>query len=287
MKEKYRYNLINLIILLTSACIFIKEYQYIENILVNIDFIYFIILTISVIFIHAIKAIRLYLLLYDTNISLYEHLKIYCKVIPIITILPYKLGEFFRIYCYGRQIKSLNKGLIIILLDRFMDTLALVTMIFIVSIFNGNNLSLLTYVLIIFLITMFVIYFIFPGIYNFWKKFLMSSKATENKISILKAMHEIKKVYNEISKLMSGRGFILYVLSLMAWGIELASLALIKFSLQEYSLINDFSLYLSSALGVNDSIELRRFVIVSILVLIVAYIALKIRDIITKRRKCL
>lgn len=287
MKEKSRYNLINLIVLLTSAYIFIQEYKYIENIFVNLDFIYFVILTTSVIFIHAIKSIRLYFLLYGCNISLYEHLKIYCKVAPITAILPYKLGEFFRIYCYGRQIKSIYRGIIIILLDRFMDTLALVTMMFIVSIFNGNNVPLLTYILIIFLITMFAIYFIFPGIYNFWKKFLMSSKATENKISLLKTIYEFKRIYNEISKLMSGRGFILYVLSLIAWGIELASLALVKFSLQENSLAYDFSLYLSSALGVNDSIELRRFVIVSILVLIVAYIALKIRDIIAKRRKYL
>lgn len=287
MKEKYRYNLINLIILLASAYIFIQEYKYIENIFIDMNFIYCIILIVSVIFIHTIKSIRLYLLLYGSNISINENLKIYCKVAPITAILPYKLGEFFRIYCYGRQIKSIYRGIIIILLDRFMDTLALVTMIFIVSIFNGNNLPLLTYILIIFLIIMFVIYFIFPGIYNFWKKFLMSSKATENKISLLKTIHEIKKIYNEVSRLMNGRGFILYVLSLIAWGIELASLALVKFSLQENSLTHDFSLYLSSALGTNDSIELKRFVVVSILILIVTYVALKIRDIIAKRRKYL
>ncbi len=287
MKEKYRYDLINIIVLLISACVFIQEYKYIENIFIDMNYIYYVILIVSVIFIHTIKSIRLYLLLYDSNISINENLKIYCKVVPITAILPYKLGEFFRIYCYGRQIKNMYRGIIIILLDRFMDTLALVTMIFFISMFKEQNPPLLIYVLIIFLIVLLVIYFIFPGVYTFWKKVLMSSKATENKISILKAMHEIKKIYNEISKLMSGRGFILYILSLIAWGIELASLALIKFSLQEYSLIHDFSLYLSSALGTNDSIELKRFVVVSILVLIVTYVALKIRDIITKRRKCL
>lgn len=286
IKEKNKYNLVNLIVILITGSIFLTEYKYIESIFINVNLKYFVILTISVIFVHTIKTIRLYLVLYEFDISLPEHLKIYCKVTPVSVILPFKIGELFRIYCYGRQTKSLYKGTFIILLDRFIDTLALVTMILVISIFNGENIPILAYRLIMFLCIVFVTYFIFPGVYDFWRRILISSKVMKNKITMLKVMCKFEKIYNELFKLIKGRGFLIYILSFIAWGIELASLSFVEISSNRESLLYSFSSYLLSALGNGKTIELKRIVWVSVFLLIGTYIVVKICDVIKARRKC-
>ena len=74
--------------------------------------------------------------------------------------------------------------------------------------------------------------------------------------------------------------FRLYVLSLMAWGIELCSIAFIGEIGARNGLSEKFFLYLSSAMGTGGSTELKRFVVVSIIMLMAAYMVIKIKDIV-------
>ena len=283
-KENYRYNFVNILVLLVVVIIFAKEYKDIGVLLGNVEFKYGIVLIFTVIVVHAIKAFRLYLALYGMEITVSSYLKTYCKVTPVSVILPYKVGEIFRMYCYGRQIKSLFRGTIIVLFDRFMDTLALVTMIFVIRIFNGGDAPKLAYLLIMFLGILFVIYFVFPGIYDCWKKFLLSTKATENKMTMLRIITTMGKIHQEISSVAKGRGFILYVLSMVAWSAELGSIAVIIGSENRDSVSEGFSRYLSTAMGTGTSVELKRFIVVSVVTLIVVYIIVKGKDVVKAER---
>lgn len=278
-KENNGYNLVNILVLLITTIVFVIEYRDIGILFRDIEVRYWLALILTVCVVHAIKAFRLYLALYGAEITLSAYLKTYCKVTPVSVILPFKMGELFRMYCYGRQIKSLGRGVIIVLLDRFMDTLALVTMIFAIKVFNGGKVPNLAFVLMLFLAVMFIAYYVFPGIYDFWKKFLLAAKATKNKMAVLKMIAGISKIHQEITNVARGRGFILYVLSLLAWGIELCSIAFIGGIVGHNDLNKRFSRYMSSAMGMGGSTELKRFVVVSVITLIAAYIVIKIKDI--------
>ncbi|MDE7312660.1 MAG: lysylphosphatidylglycerol synthase domain-containing protein [Eubacterium sp.] len=236
----------------------------------------------TVVTVHIVKAGRLYLALYGSDITLYTYMKTYCKVAPVSVLIPYKLGEIFKMYCYGKQLNSFLRGIVIVLFDRFIDTIALVTMIVFVRIFHGGNIVPLVYAFIIFLLFLLLLFFVFPGVHRFWKKYLLSAKATEHKLAILKILDVFYLIYQEIVNVSKGRGMILYVLSFIAWGTEIGSLVFLHGIAEEGARNEMISHYLSSAMGMGSSTELKQFVSMSVLLLIVFYAALKLVEILTK-----
>jgi hypothetical protein len=225
--------------------------------------------------VHILKLERLYLILYGEKIKKSDFIKTYCKVTPVSVIFPYKIGEFFRMYCYGMLIDNVLKGIIIILLDRLMDTMALITVIILVWIFNGGSMVSFVYLLLIFLLFMFIVYSAFPKVYKFWKRYFLREKASEYNLKVLKFLERLNTVYCEVESVAKGRGTILYCISLIVWGVEIGSLCLLN-GIDRHGYINDIiSDYLISAMRGNQSIELKRFVISSVAVLIVVYLIIK------------
>ena len=277
MKKKHIYKFINILVLIVAALIFYKDYIKNLHIFANKNFISIFLLVCSVLLVHSIKAARLYLALYGTNISSLTFVKEYCKVTPIGVIYPLKLGEFFRMYCYGRKIKNQIKGTIIVLLDRFMDTFALVTIVLAVKFINGGTISYVIYMLLLFLSLMIIIYYVCPGILAFWKHYLLQAKATENKIKLLKFLETLHNVQDEIADITKGRGFLLYILSLAAWSTELRTVALIG-DLAKNDASGTIINYLSSALGIGKSSELIQFIFTSVLLLFVVYIVISLYE---------
>ena len=73
--------------------------------------------------------------------------------------------------------------------------------------------------------------------------------------------------------MLHGRGSLLYILSILAWGVEIGSLYL--FNGPEEDPGGTVSRYLTAAMGVGTSAELQRFVVFTILLLICAYVIIK------------
>lgn len=283
-KNNNWYKAINLVVLLPVAGMFISEYYEADKLFKNYDVGYITVLIFAVIIVHFIKAGRLYLALYGTDIGLRSYIKIYCKVTPVSVVFPLKIGDFFRMYCYGSQLKSFLKGIIVVLLDRFMDTAALVTIILLTWIFNGGRISILTYVLLLFLIFAFLIYLLFPGVDRFWKKYILKARATEHKISILKLLESFNNLYAEIIYITKGRGIILYFMSLIAWTVEIGCIALLCGISRDMHFSETIAEYLSSALGNGTSVEMRQFVFVSVILMLVVYVAIKAFEITLRKR---
>lgn len=280
------YNFVNLTVAIVTTGIFISTYGNVKLIFQNRDIRHIFILLAAVCTMHLIKAARLYLVLYGTGIELSVYIKMYCKITPVSMVFPFKTGEFFRMFCYGRQINNLLKGAVIILLDRFMDTIALVTMIFLVWIFNGGNITLFTYLLLLFLAFALLIYFVFPGVHSFWKKYILKAKATEKKLAMLKILNSLDLVYQEIRNVSKGRGMILYFMSLLAWAMEIGGLAVVNEISGEGEISQTISAYLLSAMGTNGSIELRQFVFLSVILLMIIYLIMKGLEILQGRKTC-
>lgn len=164
-KKKITYNIINILVILFTAGWFIYDYGDINRIFEGFTKSSIIVLIVTIILVHMTKAIRLYFALYGTEIKRIDFFKTYCKVAPISVVIPFKLGEFFRMYYYGTLIGNVLKGIVIILLDRFMDTLALVTIIILTWMINGEDMISFIYVLLRLLVSVLIVYFVYPGIY--------------------------------------------------------------------------------------------------------------------------
>ena len=276
MKKENRliYNLINLAVLLFSALFFVYSYVLPGDLPGLLQSGSLGVVIVTVLLVHSVKAIRLYLALYGTDIRRSTCMKLYCKVTPVSVILPWKLGEFFRIYCCGAELKSLLKGVVIILLDRFFDTIALVTMMLFLWMLWGGAFPMLVYGFLIFLGLVVLIYLGFPGMHEVWKKYLLSSKATVHKLQLLKLLDAASRIYNEIRGVLHGRGSLLYILSILAWGVEIGSLYLLRAPGEDPG--DTVSAYLSAAMGMGSSVEMQRFVVFTILLLICAYALIKL-----------
>lgn len=266
-----------------TAILFIFDYRNINEIFSDTDLFHVLIIVLTVLGVHIVKAGRLYFALYGSEISFARFLKIYCKVTPVSVIFPLKAGEFFRMYGYGHQLGNYLKGAIIVLLDRFMDTIALVTMILLVWAFNGGDVTSFVYVLLVFLAFTLLIYIVFPGVYKFWKKYLLKTKATEKKLAVLQILDTLQLIYQEITSVSRGRGIILYFMSLFAWLVEMGSISALNGLSRTGKLNQKISEYLMSAMGSNQSTEFRQFVFVSVILMVIIYVALKIIELFGKK----
>lgn len=274
-KNNAVYNVVNLTVILMTAALFIYEYYDVRTIFAGRDIRHIIIIVITVFIVHFIKASRLYLALYGSDIDVRTYTKIYCKVTPVSVVFPFKIGEFFRMYCYGSEIRNLLKGIVTVILDRFMDTMALITIIILVWMFGGGRITVLAYILLLFLLFVLLIYFVFPGVYKSWKKYLLKAAATEQKLKILKMMDLFNNVYQEITSVSKGRGIILYFMSLAAWAVEIGSIALLNGITDNEQLNDGIAAYLSSAMGSGTSVGLKQFIFVSVIMMIAVYAVLK------------
>lgn len=278
MKQRRIYNIVNIFILLVTAVLFCFNYwndRQMEH---------YWLLGIMALMVYAVKGFRLYFILLGQGMSFRQYLKQYCKVIPVSIILPFKLGELFRIYCYGYHIKSYFNALVIILLDRFVDTLALVCVVLFCAILNGSSINGIIYLLILFLICIIVMYLLFPEIYRFWKHYFLVRPATKKGNRMLELLEYGNQAYNGISRIAGGKSIILFILSVIAWGVEIGGILLLN---RMGSMGNESEIilnYLSSALNGQENTFLQQFVIVSVLLMLCVYVLLHLYTRVRKER---
>ncbi len=281
-----KYHVVDILVLLIALAWFVSQYLDVPALFAGVSFAQVLIILLTALLVHALKAARLFLALYGEKISISEHLALYCKVSPVSMVLPFKVGEFYRMYAYGSHLHSGLKGVVIILLDRFMDTAALVTMILLAIILYGGSMSPLLIVLLIFLVLVFLLYFAFPGTRKFWKHYFLSKKATPRRMAALRWLENIQRVYEEASVVTSGRGVMLYVLSFLAWSVEIGSLVLQVKLFLGGSTASTMSAYLSSAMSGHPSTMLQQFIFISVILLLVLFVIIQaVRAISRKRGK--
>lgn len=283
-RHKGTYNIINIAVIFLAVLIFLIKYRDIMYIFKGQHLGHIIIIVVTVCIVHFIKASRLYLALYGSDITARTYIKTYCKVTPVSLIFPFKVGEFFRMYCYGTEIHSLFKGIVTVIFDRFMDTTALVSIILFVWVIKGGHITLFTYALLLFLICVLVIYFMYPGMYHFWKTYILKANATEHKLGILRLLEVSDTLYQEIADVSKGRGIILYFMSLIAWGVEICSLVLLNGASVKEPLSVTITQYLTSAMEGGSSVELKRFVFISVVLMLIVYIEIKLCELVEKRK---
>ena len=127
---------------------------------------------------------------------------------------------------------------------------------------------------------------VFPGVYRYWNKYFLRANATVRKMRAIKLLDRMNRVYKEISNVTKGRGIILFVLSLLAWGVEIGSVAMLHGMYEDRSDVDVvISEYLSSALSSSQSLELKQFIFISVILMIFIYILVKLIDVAVGERK--
>lgn len=227
--------------------------------------------------VNAIKMFRLYFILYGNGsiLSFLDHARQYCKVLPVSVVLPFKAGDLFRVYCYGYHLGSYGAGLVYIMLDRFIDTCALVTMVLLVGGISGGGWIL--WLLLGFVGAVLFCFAAFPSLCRYWRQLFLTRPASRRGLAALRALEVLDEMYQKISGVLRGKGLLLYLLSLVAWLGEMGGVLLLT-----GGAAGQVSAYLEAALTGGDYLILKQFVLANVLLLLGLY---GILYLVSRRRK--
>lgn len=268
MSKARAYGLINIIVLALFLSLFLVQYRSVIPEFLALAPGRFLMLGLCALVVNCIKLLRLYFILYGNGkgLSLWEHTRQYCKVLPVSMVLPFKTGDLFRAFCYGYHLDSYGAGLVYILLDRFIDTCALVTIVLAAGSIYGVQGGWVFYLLLVFVGAVLLCYTAFPGICQYWRRLFLTHSASRRGLSALRTLSLIDDLYQKISGVIRGRGLVLYLFSLAAWLAEIGGMLLLSSGSQD-----QVSLYLEAALTGAEYPLLQQFVLTSTLLLLGLY----------------
>lgn len=164
------------------------------------------------------------------------------------------------------------EGMICILFDRFVDTVALLSIVFGIQMMFGMNSSIILNLLVIFSVCVFIAYHTFRPLYKFWNEFFISSNASRRRLKALAFLKKCNMAYGSVDRSVKGKFLMLYVLSLLAWGIELGGLVLANWGNGDMRFQDRVYEYLTAALTGESSTYMKNFSLVSIVILLVCYL---------------
>ena len=210
------------------------------------------------ILVYTMKIIAFYLLLLGKNIIFSEHILQYAKTEMVNVIVPFKLGDIFRIYCYGYSVGSFKDSTFSVLTNGIIDFLAGVTIILVLVRQNILNPNIWIGIFLIIIGMVVLCYISVPRLYGYWNHFLIIGHASRKRIKALKYLELIYGAYKSINELIHGKLFLMYVIDVLGAAMYYKILILCKFQAAVFLMTNRASLMLLYFVGAVSSYIKRR-----------------------------
>jgi hypothetical protein len=282
MKDKKRWiafaiNMLFLTLTIYYGAKYITFYTH-ELTIKNSSIFYIGLIALMTIVVHTMKALRLYVLLFGKKFRLSKFLFTYARTTVVNILLPFKSGELYRGYCVGNLIDSYAEGYVIVIFDRFIDTLALMMVVLLSGLLVGFEITLSYLVLFAFLILLVLIYWIFEPLYDYWNHFLVFNKKSVNTLRGLKFLQVCKLEYMQILKVVRGRFGMLFLMSIIAWVIEIGTLGFLNKFFSKEGLSEYCSTILAGKMSINNISYLMASMGLLILLAVASYIYLLLKE---------
>lgn len=235
--------------------------------------------------VHVIKMMRMYLVVMDQKVSFDRYVPAYLRTTLVNLIIPYKLGELYRIGVFYRISGGFKTGFFSVLIDRFFDTLALVMILLPYQMFISRNITTPTILLTVFEVAVLLAYRIFPPSYDFLNRYIITSKESKRSMMALSALEQINGWYEYSRGLVAGRYGILMLFSLAAWVLEIAVLAIFNKLCGQNFGVSDFGVYIESIVSSADYETKRLYTAASAAVIAAFTLIFTIRYLVLKNNK--
>ncbi len=246
--KNYKYYIINLIIILLTLAFL---YKIVWNSMVQQIFIQRFLFLLPAVFIciflaYIFKGIRLYIIMLEYRIPIITFIKVYLKTTLVNIALPFKIGEVFRIYCYGIELSNYKLSIFLVLIDRYFDTIPLLFLLIVFTIIGKIEVTALLILMICFLLSITFIYLIFPASYQYLNRYLIMNTHTQRGIHVLSSMKRLKSWYSNIQSLVKKRTLLILLISVFTWLLEYGALTILAISIQEIFTGKDFIEYINA-----------------------------------------
>lgn len=198
---------------------------------------------------HLIKLMRLYLVFMEQDIPFLKFVPAYLRTTLVNLIIPFKLGEIYRIGVFSRITGKFKIGFFGVLTDRFFDTLALLGILLFCRFFVSGKVTMTVILLTGFLLIVMLAYILYPSAYRYLNRYIIVKRTSKRSMWALKTLEGIHEWYLYVRELVRGRYGLLIVFSLAAWILEFLVLAGVSRIMGESFDMSSFSGYISSILG--------------------------------------
>lgn len=248
-------------------------YPFILKDINNKKFLFFLIISIIILIIHFLKAIRFYFLTIDCKMSIKRFFLLYIKTTIISLVLPFKIGEFFRIYYYGKEMRNYKISMISVLLDRYFDTIPLLILLCISILISSKQFSWIIFLLSIFIVILTVCYLIFNSLYIYLNRFFIMNSFSRKGIKVLKVLKKLKQEKDYIQNALNNKIGLFLLISSISWILEYILLYYIAMTLKKFSL-NVSTNYIISIFTGGDNFYSNIYRVISISYLIFIFFIL-------------
>lgn len=219
--------------------------------------------------IHTIKMFRMYLVLLDHRVEFKRFIFAYLRTTLVNLIIPFKLGEIYRMFVYSRMIGNAGTGIAGTLVDRFFDTMALVLLLIPLHVLYPDKISAVSVFLAVFVIFIVFVYLIFMPAYGYLNKYIIINRDSKNSMAVLRFLEVIRSAYEYVKRLISGRYALMILMSFGAWVLEGGLLLFFAKVIGVSYDISMFSDYITSILSTAVSELKNKYTIFSIVVIFI------------------
>ena len=239
------YNLINIAVIAASL-IFINLDAF--AILNNFQAGILISLFIIIFLIHGIKFLRLYFIILEEKMIIPDALRLYVKTTFVNILLPFKIGELFKMYCIGYKTRNYRKGVSVVLIEKFFDAIMVLSSVALCLLLGGTiTWNVLIAILIIFMIIFILFYYFFGQTYEYMNRFFMSKSSGKKSLNSLRALDWMNNFHKSLQKMLHGRQLVVFLLTFLSWAMEFVFVSLVQNGLKINMDFNSFVSYISSA----------------------------------------
>ncbi|MCR4890662.1 MAG: flippase-like domain-containing protein [Lachnospiraceae bacterium] len=216
---------------------------------------------------HTAKFIRLYLVLMEEKrLPILQTLGLYARTTFVNLLIPFKLGEFYRIFEVFLFTGSGKVGVSCVAVDRFFDTAALLAIILPFELLFVGRLSLFPLLLFVGLIILLFLYLSFQPSYRYLNRYFICRKRSQRALGALKALDLANDWFQYVRRLVSGRSPLILLSSFFGWGMEFLALKVFAGLFGEIFGIYEFNQYINSIFLSGDSMVEKPYSLVALVI---------------------
>lgn len=213
---------------------------------------------VSFLLVHFFKMIRLYLVLLEQKVPFGRFIGIYLETTCINLIIPFKLGEIYRICRLAMETRKLVIGALTVMADRFFDIVSLLFLLLVMGGLNAGNGKITIVILGCAIFIMAFLYLSYPGVYRYLNGYLMKTRHSKRALFMLKNLELMNNWHEYIQQLVRGRSAFIIVASILGWVFEGIALWFLAQIIDVSYGIKDFTDYISAVLNnSNQTLYLR------------------------------
>ncbi len=178
---------------------------------------------------HLVRGLRLAVLLNDPVVGLRRVMCAHLLTSGVSLLLPFRLGDLFRMRLTGVLVGSTTRGVVAIVLERSLDLGVVLGISIVAAATAPGTVHLLTPLLVVtglFLVTTISAITVIPVYLQAMSLYLVRRPAAPGGAALVAAMERIMVVLDEAPRLMRRRTPTLLVLTALVWLAELAALRL-------------------------------------------------------------